>query len=226
MFKTALFASAVCAASLVGMAPAMAQFGPGVNYIEGVDGTVIQGGSVVAIPTSVPTLYVASDGEVTFDPFGAGYDTSDGIALNSNWIPDPGYASAFANGFWTQITASAPGQPWDGNAFTWVLPAATPCGKENEPSCEPIARWDFGPGSGWNAGTPRFVDFWESDGTLSDVILLANNGPGGAATITFSSDPSLIPEPSTWTMLLVGFAGLGFAGYRWSARRRLGALAA
>lgn len=29
-----------------------------------------------------------------------------------------------------------------------------------------------------------------------------------------------VPEPSTWAMMLMGFAGLGFAGYR-SARRRL-----
>jgi PEP-CTERM motif len=27
-----------------------------------------------------------------------------------------------------------------------------------------------------------------------------------------------VPEPSTWTMMLVGFAGLGFAGYRASRR--------
>jgi outer membrane lipase/esterase len=29
-----------------------------------------------------------------------------------------------------------------------------------------------------------------------------------------------VPEPSTWAMLLLGFAGLGFAGYRRSARAR------
>src|SRR5271167_1346849 len=131
MFRTALFVSCAFAAGLVaslaGTAPAMAQFGPGVNYIEGVDGTVIQQGSVVVIPTSVPPVYVASDGEVTFDPFGAGYDTSDGIVLNSNWIPDPAFAGAFVKGFWTQITASAPGLPWDGMS-AWVLPASTPCG--------------------------------------------------------------------------------------------------
>jgi hypothetical protein len=34
-----------------------------------------------------------------------------------------------------------------------------------------------------------------------------------------SSSWALVPEPSTWAMMLVGFAGLGFAGYR--AKRRL-----
>jgi len=33
-----------------------------------------------------------------------------------------------------------------------------------------------------------------------------------------------VPEPSTWAMMLLGFAGLGFAGYR-SRRASLGALA-
>jgi hypothetical protein len=28
------------------------------------------------------------------------------------------------------------------------------------------------------------------------------------------SEPSSVPEPSTWAMMLIGFAGLGFAGYR------------
>jgi hypothetical protein len=27
-----------------------------------------------------------------------------------------------------------------------------------------------------------------------------------------------VPEPSTWAMLLIGFAGLGFAGWRRAAR--------
>ena len=33
-----------------------------------------------------------------------------------------------------------------------------------------------------------------------------------------------VPEPSTWAMMVVGFAGLGFAGYR--ASRKAAAIAA
>jgi hypothetical protein len=33
-----------------------------------------------------------------------------------------------------------------------------------------------------------------------------------------SGGGSAIPEPSTWVMMLVGFAGLGFAGYRRATR--------
>jgi len=32
----------------------------------------------------------------------------------------------------------------------------------------------------------------------------------GLVTIT----PSAVPEPATWAMMLTGFAGLGFVGYR------------
>jgi PEP-CTERM motif len=35
--------------------------------------------------------------------------------------------------------------------------------------------------------------------------------------ITATSDPS-VPEPAAWVMMLLGFAGLGFVGYRASGR--------
>jgi hypothetical protein len=38
-----------------------------------------------------------------------------------------------------------------------------------------------------------------------------NSPPGG----------STVPEPSTWAMMLVGFAGLGFVGYRQATRRNV-----
>jgi hypothetical protein len=41
---------------------------------------------------------------------------------------------------------------------------------------------------------------------------------GGDTGYQFSS---AVPEPSTWAMMLIGFAGLGFVGYR-QARRKDG----
>jgi hypothetical protein len=35
---------------------------------------------------------------------------------------------------------------------------------------------------------------------------------------THSWNGAAAPEPSTWAMMLLGFAGLGFAGYRSSLR--------
>jgi hypothetical protein len=38
-------------------------------------------------------------------------------------------------------------------------------------------------------------------------------GIGGVITTVISATPS-VPEPSTWAMMLLGFAGLGYAGFR------------
>ena len=34
---------------------------------------------------------------------------------------------------------------------------------------------------------------------------------------------SSVPEPSTWAMMILGFAGLGFLGYRQTVRARAAA---
>ena len=49
---------------------------------------------------------------------------------------------------------------------------------------------------------------------------ITHQGPFDAA---FSLTGTVVPEPSTWAMMLLGFAGLGFVGYR--ASRRTGAAA-
>jgi hypothetical protein len=50
-----------------------------------------------------------------------------------------------------------------------------------------------------------------------------SSGIGGGGGGSFVWEQS-IPEPSTWAMMLLGFAGLGFAGYRTS--RRVASIAA
>ena len=50
------------------------------------------------------------------------------------------------------------------------------------------------------AGTHQYVlDYVEGNGSPSDLIFTTTGG---------------VPEPSTWAMMLLGFAGLGVAGYR------------
>jgi PEP-CTERM motif len=59
------------------------------------------------------------------------------------------------------------------------------------------------------------------------LIKISGLAPFTVATFTttknafeFSIVPSTIPEPSTWAMLALGFAGLGYAAFRRSAKGR------
>ena len=60
-----------------------------------------------------------------------------------------------------------------------------------------------------NAGT-RLEIIVGDVGGLESLVEGDNSGSGGGGgTFVFS-----VPESSTWTMMFLGFAGLGFAGYR------------
>ena len=72
---------------------------------------------------------------------------------------------------------------------------------------------------------PRTYSGDESAPTfLTGVYNGTDLGTGVDAIVTISGGASPVPEISTWAMMLLGFAGLGFAGYR--ASRRGAALAA
>src|SRR5437879_5144933 len=80
-----------------------------------------EGGCIAQInPAFFDSPTVASDGEAGFDPFGSGFDTSDGIDLFHSDV----YVFNGQPG-WVQISPT-----------TWILPASTSCGTENEPICE------------------------------------------------------------------------------------------
>jgi hypothetical protein len=58
--------------------------------------------------------------------------------------------------------------------------------------------------------TSNFIDV---DATGLDTLNIATYTPH------FTAMASAVPEPSTWAMLLIGFAGIGFASYHRSAAR-------
>jgi hypothetical protein len=45
-----------------------------------------------------------------------------------------------------------------------------------------------------------------------------SGGPGNVISVSGSNSSSAIPEASTWVMMALGFAGLGFLGYRKTRR--------
>jgi hypothetical protein len=52
-------------------------------------------------------------------------------------------------------------------------------------------------------------------GAVEAPLLTGISSPHGLDFIPFA-----VPEPSTWAIMALGFAGLGFMGYRASAKRR------
>ncbi len=76
-------------------------------------------------------------------------------------------------------------------------------------------------------GTPFAPDLqsWtrddSDDGIEPDWLRVGTDIVGaGAFNAAFSLTGSTVPEPSTWAMMLLGFAGLGFAAYRRASKAR------
>jgi hypothetical protein len=182
-----LFAGAALAAGVLGAAAANA--GTKVIGTEGSDGFI---GSLFADVFADTSYQVASDGEVAFHPFGATFDTSDGLDFSLV----PFVWDQAADSSWTNIGHQ-----------TWVLPASTAaCGAENEPVCEPVGH--FISPTPW---TPDAIGTWlileGPGGALSDRIVTFNSPLG--AELKFYSDPFAVPEPATWAIMLTGLAGMG-----------------
>jgi hypothetical protein len=78
-------------------------------------------------------------------------------------------------------------------------------------------------------GSVNLTDFSDFAGSGSNDFFVTPFGP--VATETFDASGTVtetiftsVPEPSTWAMMLIGFSGLGYAGYR--ASRKSAAVAA
>jgi hypothetical protein len=67
-----------------------------------------------------------------------------------------------------------------------------------------------------------FINFYDTTGTFNQVTFTEGNNFGGGYesdnhTVGYYTQTSIatgVPEVSTWAMMLLGFGGLGYAGYR------------
>ena len=86
------------------------------------------------------------------------------------------------------------------NSGIWGLPAGSAnCGSENELSCEPTGTFQFDQAI---VGANKYFTITDPTGSISDYVLVSNNGAGGTGLIQFYSDPNLTPD-------LIGFINAG-----------------
>jgi hypothetical protein len=133
----------------------------------------------------------------------------------------------FANNYSyvTDVTGTLAGGPYGVDSINWVWDF----GNNFSSGTDNYSTFLMdGPGSGYNAGCGGSIGC-----AYSNFIQFAYNY-SAAPVLTFTSgvsvystdnyvnyvDPmvsgsiSAVPEPASWAMMLLGFAGLGFAGYR------------
>ena len=137
---------------------------------------------IATIPGAAPDIFVASDGEAPFDPFGIGVFVSDAIQFTAAgaWSWD----AAFGAPTWTFVSI--------GGTDVWYI---------TESAVEPIGHWIHT--GGWSPEPGVLLMLETPAGPISDRIVAINNA-SGIATISFESDVDAVPEPSTLSMLGVG----------------------
>jgi hypothetical protein len=69
-------------------------------------------------------------------------------------------------------------------------------------------------------GGMAFVGFTDPGASITSVTVSVSGDIIGVDDVFYSGRTSTIPEPSTWAMMLAGFAGLGLTGYRRAKRGR------
>ena len=73
---------------------------------------------------------------------------------------------------------------------------------------------------GRRKGEPRFHSSSPWAAAITSVTIGTTNDANG-----FAITDGAVPEPSTWAIILIGFAGLGYAGLRRRAKRNSPAFA-
>ncbi len=115
---------------------------------------------------------------------------SGGSSLLLEWFDDPANAQGADNAF------DAPGTMLDSFTSTGT---------------DPLHSFSFDDTGAVSDSAPFSMTIW-AQATMTSGAVLLNRGQGEVK--------SAVPEPSTWAMMALGFAGLGYAGFRKARTRR------
>jgi hypothetical protein len=142
----------------------------------------------------------ASGGEITFVLNGDGTISADLISTLAGAFQGFGFDSVGVNLPESNFAPTTPDNTYGWSDFYGYHASGFYCS-----SC--------GTSETWTIGTPgEFTSVFQALGgnnASTDFFLYSQNGDQWGADAA-----SAVPEGSTWAMMLLGFAGLGFVGYR------------
>jgi hypothetical protein len=203
----------------------MGRLASALGAIAGVTAIVLAAGPasstvLIDVTQSAGNVDVTASGSL--DLTGATFDHSQPYSTGiipggSNWYVALGTTPGMD---WYQLTSVSLPYGTSGNYFT-----------SSSTSGDAISIWGFlgaeplvGVSTGYTSGTPISASMVIAGETIAGMTLIPGIYTFTVPNDTIILDISSVPEPSTWVMLALGFAGLGFAGCR--ASRKAAAAAA
>ena len=220
---TAILPDPTWGATFLGTDVSQSVTGPGLHalpiagpFVSGAMSFIGQGEPFPSISASVQTQVLAGAGPLSYFTFAElDYDIEITGPPGDVSVDVSGLAMGSGSGSGSVgigLTINKLGfLPHDNFDLNLTLPTDTPIVVQLDANAEVIA-----PETGFSSASAYLDPYFSIDPSNADAgayAILVSPGIGNAPAT---------PEPSTWAMMLVGLAGLGWAGYRGRAAARLG----
>ncbi len=143
------------------------------------------------------------------------FTTPSGVQFYANPLGGYNGNASFSTGSWAQFVVERSGNSLDIYYNNTLVESGSISGPIS-PSTNPLLIGARDAGDGRNFTVNGLIDdvgIWDRALSRDEISSLWNGGNG----LEFGSP---VPEPSTWAMMLLGFAGFGFAGYRQAKSRQ------
>ena len=195
--------------------------------------------AALLVASPVFAVTIVADGDFSIPPGGASYTTINSGNTFGPWSVDSGSIDLIG-GYWQSPTMGGGSVDLDGNSPGSISQTvALTAGKtyklmfslSGNPDGPPVQKavtvsvggfthsYDYTIGANTHADMMYAVETAVFTADASQTLSFAS---GDSSTpyggVIGGVSISAVPEPATWAMMLIGFAGLGFAGYRSSKR--------